>query len=246
MHFESLADEYEAARPPYPVALWNEIRRLGVLQAGHRALDIGAGSGQATGPLIAAGLEVTAVEPGARLAGHIRGAYPSATVLVGRAEDVDLSPASFDLAVVATAIHWLDLDVVLPKLRRALTPDGMLLVWRTVFGDPRAAATPFRERMQRIVAARRCSRSSAWDAEDAGATARVLEDSGLFAVDSVSTFRWSIELDAPSVRRLFATFSDWSPEEVRRAAVAAEELGGTVLEHYLSWLIVLRPLASSS
>jgi SAM-dependent methyltransferase len=246
MHFESLADEYDAARPPYPVALWDEIRRLGVLQAGHRALDVGAGSGQATGPLIAAGLEVTAVEPGTRLAGHIRDAYPAATVLGGRAEDVELSPASFDLVVVATAIHWLDVDVVLPKLRRALTSDGMLLVWRTVFGDPRAAATPFRERVQRIVAERRGSRATAWDAEDGDATARVLGSSGLFAVDSVSTFRWSTELDAPSVRRLFATFSDWSPEEVQRAAVAVEELGGTVLEHYLSWLIVLRPVPSSS
>jgi 16S rRNA A1518/A1519 N6-dimethyltransferase RsmA/KsgA/DIM1 with predicted DNA glycosylase/AP lyase activity len=88
-HFEAYADTYATARPPYPTALWDRVRDLGLLRPGRRALDLGAGSGQATGPLLAAGLKVTGVEPGPRLAAELHAAYPSATVLTARAEDLD-------------------------------------------------------------------------------------------------------------------------------------------------------------
>ena len=136
MHFEANAAVYGQARPPYPMALWNAVRDLGVLHPGHDAVDLGAGTGQATGPLLAAGLHVTAVEPGPQLADQIRAAHPAATVMGDRAETVTLPDRSFDLVVAATSIHWMDLDVVLPKVHRWLRPDGVFLVWRNVFGDP--------------------------------------------------------------------------------------------------------------
>ena len=241
MHFDAMADEYAAGRPPYPSALWETISELGVMKAGRRALDLGAGTGQATGPLLAAGLHVTAVEPGERLAQRLHASHPAADVLVARAEDAELAADSFDLAVAATSIHWMDLSIVVPKLHRALRPDGMLLVWRTVFGDPDVPLTPFRQRVMQIVAQRGPLATPGTGPEDAEATAGQLTASGLFAVDRSSTFRWRIELDEEGVRRLFATFSDWSPDEVNRAAAAVRDLGGTVVEHYLSWLLVLKP-----
>jgi SAM-dependent methyltransferase len=244
MHFDAMADEYAAGRPPYPSALWETITELGVMKAGHRALDLGAGTGQATGPLRAAGLHVTAVEPGERLAQRLHASHPAADVLVVRAEDAELAADSFDLAVAATSIHWMDLSIVVPKLHRALRPDGMLLVWRTVFGDPDVPLTPFRQRVMQIVAQRGPLATPGTGPEDADATAGQLTASGLFAVDRSSTFRWSIDLDEEGVRRLFATFSDWSPDEVNRAAAAVRDLGGTVVEHYLSWLLVLKPSQS--
>lgn len=245
LHFEALADDYAAARPPYPDALWDTVRNLGVMRTGRRALDLGAGTGQATGPLLAAGLHVTAVEPGKRLADRIRTVFPAATVVVARAEDTEFSAGSFDVVVAATSIHWMDPKIVLPKIRAALTPDGALLVWRNVFGDPDAPLTPFRERITQIVNERGAPSTSGADAEDAEATAAALIADGLFAVRDVSIFRWSIELDEEHVRRLFTTFSDWSRDDVNKAAAAARELGGTVLEHYLSWLIVLKPIEAA-
>ena|GEM_PF-2930831 len=43
--------------------------------------------------------------------------------------------------------------------------------------------------------------------------------------------------DAAAVGRLFGTFSDWS----ERSVAAATDLGGSVTEHYSSWLLVLAP-----
>ena len=59
-----------------------------MLQPGRRVLDLGAGTGQATGPLLAAGLQVTAIEPGPNLAMQLQDWHPAATVLVARAQAV--------------------------------------------------------------------------------------------------------------------------------------------------------------
>lgn len=241
LHFDAHADDYAHARPPYPAKLWNAIARLGLLRPGLRAVDLGAGTGQATGPLIAAGLQVTAVEPGPNLARHLATSHPTARVLTARAEDIDLPENSFDLAVAATSIHWMDLDVVLPTLHRLLASGATFLVWRTVFGDPAAPSTPFREKVAEIVQARTQAPRPGPASTHASAVAASLTRTGLFTADDIHTFSWTVKLDHPAVRRLFGTFSDWSAPEVNQAAEAAIELGGQVTEHYLSWLIVARP-----
>lgn len=239
-HFDGRAADYARARPLYPAALWERVQETGLLEPGRRAVDLGAGTGQATGPLLTAGLDVVAVEPGPNLAVLLQQSYPQARVVVATAEDVPLEADSFDLAVVATAVHWMDLGIVLPKVHRALREDGRLLVWRNVFGDPAAPTTPFRERVAEIVR-RRPTPPRPGDAEDAPATARSLTRSGLFRVEDMSGFRWDVQLDDDQVRLLFSTFSDWSPAEVNEAAAAVRELGGSVVEHYSSWLIIAEP-----
>lgn len=238
MHVDSDAAGYAEARPPYPPELWDRLRQLGLLEPGRSALDLGAGTGQATGPLLAAGLRVTAVEPGARLAAELRSRHPTATVVLSRAEDAQLGEHQFDLVVVATAIHWMDLDVLLPQVQRRLLPGGRFLVWRQVFGD-HAVSTPFRDRIAAIVADRSAPPRSSFDMGDLAATRTALTSGGLFRVDEQALFRWRIELDDRQVHGLFSTFSDWSAEEVERAAAAVRELGGRVVEHYQSWLLVL-------
>lgn len=244
MHFDAHAAAYAHGRPPYPPGLWRTLRELDVLQPGRRVLDLGAGTGQATGPLLAAGLEVTAVEPGPNLAAELQDSHPAATVLVARAEDVDLPDASFDAVVAATSIHWMNLDVVLPKVHRVLVPTGRFLVWRNVFGDA-SISTPFRERVAEIVHSRDESQRRRSDGESPHPTSAELTRTGLFVTEDISTYRWSITLDEEQVRRLFTTFSDWNAEEVDRAAEAVRDLGGRVVEHYTSWLIVMRPTRMS-
>ena len=247
MHFEGLADEYAAARPPYPPELWHRLRDLGLLRPGAAALDLGAGSGQATGPLLAAGLRVTAVEPGRRLAGLLREAYPAATVQVARAEDVELPASSFDLVVAATSIHWMDLSIVLPPCARGShgrrAPGRVAQRLRRLRSA--ADAVPRARRRDRRERAGRRERPGP-PAEDLDAMIGALTASGLFAVVDASTYRWSLELDADGVGRLFRTFSDWSAAEVAQAVDAVRELGGTVTEHYSSWLLVLAPTPRES
>src|SRR5215467_15015689 len=59
--FGEVAELYERVRPPYPVALFDDVLSYG--QISGRALDVGAGTGRATIAFAARGVPVVAVEP---------------------------------------------------------------------------------------------------------------------------------------------------------------------------------------
>ena len=238
LHFERHAHLYTRARPPYPTALWDRLRAVGLLRSGARALDVGAGTGQATGPLLDAGMHVTALEPGRRLASELRARHPAAVVDEHTAEEAELPAGAFDLVVSATSVHWLDLDIVLPRLHAALTDDGHFAVWRNVFGDE-TVSTPFRDRVHEIVERRHGPPRTGPVTLDEASWPMTLSAGGYFKVTHVETFRWSVRLDADQVRDLFTTFSDWSADEAAEAGRAAQELGGAVTEYYSTPLVVL-------
>ncbi|MFG3619486.1 class I SAM-dependent methyltransferase [Nocardia sp. NPDC047654] len=241
LHFDTHAEVYDRARPPYPAAVWAELQALGLLRPGIRAIDLGAGSGLATGPLLEAGAAVDAVEPGLALADRLRRRWPAAVVHVDTAEQVELPTGVFDLAVAATAVHWFDLEVVVPKLHRMLRPGGYFAVWRNAFGDPTVPITPFRERVAQIVARRETVEPHRVPGElDTQTWAARLSSSGHFVTTHIRHFSWSIDMRTDQIRDLFTTFSDWKAAEVEEAARAVDELGGQVTEHYVTPLIVLR------
>ncbi|MCP2030136.1 SAM-dependent methyltransferase [Okibacterium sp. HSC-33S16] len=241
-HFEHHAALYDDARPPYPEELWQRLRDLSLLIPGGHALDLGAGSGQATGRLLAEGMHGTAVEPGVELGRHLHERFPQVSLLAATAEQVAIPDATFDIAVAATSIHWMDLSIVLPKISRALRPGGHLLVWRHIFGDPLSEATPFRQHIADIVSQRHAPpRPGPADVDTTG-WATALVSGNFFTETHREEFRWAIRLDPAAVTKLFTTFSDWSADEVRQAAQAVKDEGGSVVEHYLTALIVLERL----
>jgi tRNA A58 N-methylase Trm61 len=61
MSFNAAASTYHRGRPAYPDAVFDLLASRCGLRPGARVLDIGAGSGLATGPLLAAGAHVVAV-----------------------------------------------------------------------------------------------------------------------------------------------------------------------------------------
>ncbi len=113
-------------------------------------------------------------------------------------------------------------------------------MWRTVFGDPARPLTPFRRQVAVITGRREPRASVRAEALDTAAWVQRLTGSGHFVTVDSSEFRWSIELTTAQIRDLFTTFSDWSAVEVDEAARAVDGLGGTVVEHYVSPLVVLR------
>ena len=236
MHFDCMASDYAHARPPYPAGIYEALTRAGVIGEGVRVLEIGAGTGLATREILAAGCHVVALEPGPQLAALLRRAAPRARVIEATLEDSDLADSSFDSVVAATAMHWVDLERGLPSVHAALRPGGLLAVWRTIFGDD-SYPTPFRTKMADIVAARG---ASAPRRPDDNPSMAQLAAGGWFTPLRSLSWRWSIDLTSEQIRRLFATFSDWTVEEVAAAGEAVDELGGWVTEHYQSLLHMLR------
>lgn len=125
--FSRSAEAYEAGRPGYPDAAVSLFASR--LPARARVLDLAAGTGKLTRPLLAAGLEVIAVEPVAVM----RSALPASVwALEGTAEAIPLGAGEVDGAAVGQAFHWFDGDAALPEIHRVLRPDGLLaLLWNT-------------------------------------------------------------------------------------------------------------------
>lgn len=127
-HFAAVADSYDRGRPDYsPAAVGALADELG-LRAGARVLDLAAGTGKLTRALLAAGLDVVAVEPHERLRELLARHVGAERVLDGRAEAIPLEDGSVDAVTVADAFHWFDHAAALAEIRRVLRPGGGLAV----------------------------------------------------------------------------------------------------------------------
>lgn len=238
-HFELVAAVYGAARPAYPGVLYETLEQQGVIGHGRQVLEIGAGSGEATGELVRRGSTVVAVEPGYELAALLQRACPEVSVAAARIEEVDLPEGQFDSVVAATAMHWVDLPTMLPELAKALRPGGFLAVWRTVYGDPRVE-TPFRRAIDQIVSARGGA-PQVRDLLNPRPTVRELEAEDAFRLVRTWQWSWQIDLTAEQLRSLFATFSDWTNAgELDQVHAAAQAQPGPVTEHYVTILHLLQ------
>lgn len=141
--FGQVADLYDRARPGYPAAAVDAVvARLGV-QPNRRILDVGAGTGRLTIPLLTAGADVTAVEPVAGMREQLARGVPDElaerlTVLAAGAEELPLDDASVDGAAAAQAFHWFTPEPALLELQRVLVPDA----WFAVVHNRRELTSP--------------------------------------------------------------------------------------------------------
>lgn len=128
--FESVAAQYERHRPEYPAeALRWAAEQLG-LETGARVLDVGAGTGKLTRGLVALGLEVAAIEPGAPMLEQLRTAVPEAEAHEGSAESIPLPGESVAAVFAGQAFHWFDRERALPELHRVIAGGGgLVLLW---------------------------------------------------------------------------------------------------------------------
>ena len=100
------------------------------LVPGTRVLDLGAGTGKLTRPLVELGLDVTAVEPSESMRAQLARRSPRARALEGTAERIPLDDGAVDAVLVAQSFHWFDTGRALPEIARVLAGGGGLgLVW---------------------------------------------------------------------------------------------------------------------
>lgn len=126
---QSVVDRYHL-RPTYPpeiIALLNEL----IADEPRVILDIGCGTGNITRPLAEYVERIDAVDLSLPMLERARtlpgGDSPKIRWMHGRAEDVRLEPP-YALVTAGESLHWMEWDVILPRLARVLTLHGLLAI----------------------------------------------------------------------------------------------------------------------
>lgn len=126
------AAAYDAGRPRYDRSVAELLMEQLELAPGDPVLELGAGTGQLSGALLDAGLELTAVEPLGPTRELLCAAVGAERVLEGRAEQIPLAEESVQAVFAADAFHWFDEQLAMPEIKRVLRPHGGVGILRMI------------------------------------------------------------------------------------------------------------------
>lgn len=124
--FSIRPDDYAQFRPTYPERLFDWLADQCVQT--RYALDIAAGSGQATRSLLTRFDQVYACDASFdQLTGQAN--WSGVQRFVARAERLPLRDNVADLMVVAQALHWFATPAFFAEAKRVLSADGLFCAW---------------------------------------------------------------------------------------------------------------------
>ena len=126
--FSAVAGAYERGRPEYAPSVVRAIVDGLQIEPAAPVLDLAAGTGKLSRALLAAGLDVRAVEPQPELREILAAAIGAERVRDGLAEAIPLPDESVAAVMVADAFHWFDQATALAEIARVLRPGGGLAV----------------------------------------------------------------------------------------------------------------------
>jgi SAM-dependent methyltransferase len=247
-------DNYDAARPPYPDWVFETLRERCGLGPGCATFEVGAGTGKATRPLLAAGADpLYAIEPDARLAAFLQlsNASPALHVVSATFETADLQRAGFDLGLAATSFHWIDALAGLNRVASLLRPGGWwTMVWN-VFGDD-TRPDPFHDATDALLndgpKSPSQSAKGTSNALNANDWMSAFGRSGAFEDVAARVEAWELAIDPDQVVALYSTYSNiaaYPPGERRQVLaelrrIAADEFGGRVIRNMVTILYTAR------
>ncbi|GEM_PF-396881 len=137
--FGEVAEEYDEVRAAYPAALYDAL--LGYAGSPSTAVEVGSGTGKATGDLLSRGVAVICIEPDPAMAAILRRQFADAGagmhVVSGRFEDWQPPVGGVPLLICSQSWHWLDPATRCSKAHAALRARGTLALFghRHAFAD---------------------------------------------------------------------------------------------------------------
>jgi len=212
MQFNEVAAEYDRWRPTYVPQLYEDLFGYARVGRDSRALEVGIGTGLATGPVLKTGCRLTAVEIGDKLARYVKDKFrdsPNFEVVNAAFEDFRCPDESFDLIYSASAFHWIPEEIGYPKVLRLLKRGGAFARFGNHAGEDRENG-PMHDAVQQVYAKYLPADPAApkRDAEEsAAAMAESLRRYGFQDVE-YRLYRRVRPFDAEGYAALMGTYSD--------------------------------------
>jgi trans-aconitate methyltransferase len=134
-NFGKAVEAYQRFRVAYPEELFDAIHSRLPSGSYMRMLDIGAGTGLSITPHTPWFQEIHALEPDELMANALKLSTKGQNVMVVNetAEAVNFEKEWFHLITCATAFHWLDGDVMIPRIYDWLVPGGVFAEYSSPF-----------------------------------------------------------------------------------------------------------------
>lgn len=151
LSFGAVAARYDAARPVYPRGMIDAVLSYADLPDSAHALEIGAGTGQATAQFARPGLSVHALDPSPTMLEILQAKF-AGTQLAVTSEASDFESAAlgrdaYDLIYSASAWHWLQPTRRWEIVADSLKPGGTLAV---LYHVPLWRETPLRPQLDEV------------------------------------------------------------------------------------------------
>lgn len=128
--FGRTSDEYAKYRDIYPKELYDRIYKLGVGKKDSHWLDLGTGTGVIPRGLAGYGANITAtdvskeqIEKAEKLSEN----FCNIKYLTVSAEELDFSENTFDVITACQCFWYFKPDIIVPKIKKMLKPNGMFL-----------------------------------------------------------------------------------------------------------------------
>jgi len=138
-----------STRPPYSPEFFAVLDGLHA-PGQQKILELGSGSGDVTLGLLGRAVRIDAIEPSAAMLSIAQqrphSGHPSIRWICASAEDAAFE-GPYSLALAAESLHWMEWEVVLPKIAAALAPDAVLVVAERGL----AAPVPWHDELGRLI-----------------------------------------------------------------------------------------------
>jgi len=132
--FDTIPEQFDAFRPRYCGELFASLIEYAKVGKGMSVLELGPGTGQASGPIIETGCDYLAIELGEHLADFMKkkfSHYPNFHIINDDFITHDFGEKKFDLIYSAATIQWIGEEIAYPKCYNLLKPDGVLAMMLT-------------------------------------------------------------------------------------------------------------------
>lgn len=133
--FDTIPEQFDQYRPRYSAELFAKLIASAQVGPGKSVLELGPGTGQATGPILETGCAYHAIELGEHLAQRMAqtyGGYANFSIVNDDFITHDFGGQTFDMIYSAVTIQWIPEEVAFSKTFRLLNPGGTLAMLLTI------------------------------------------------------------------------------------------------------------------